>query len=157
MTNPTEPQNSQGDLPEVPELPHTANLEVFKLSFKFLGYLLVALLVIGGGVAYWIDGLAGLWGALMGVGIALVFSGTTIWSMIHTADKSPNYLMGVVLGAWFAKIVFMIIVIASIRNEEFYNKPIFAVILLIGAIGSAALDILAVSKVRQPYVTPIKK
>jgi hypothetical protein len=51
----------------------------------------------------------------------------------------------------------MIIVIASIRNEEFYNKPIFAVILLIGAIGSAALDILAVSKVRQPYVTPIKK
>jgi hypothetical protein len=63
----------------------------------------------------------------------------------------------VVLGAWFAKIVFMIIVIASIRNEEFYNKPIFAVILLIGAIGSAALDILAVSKVRQPYVTPIKK
>lgn len=152
-----EPGVESTSTPAIPELPHSANAEVFRLSLKFTAILLVALLVLGSGIGFAIDGTAGLWGALIGVFVALVFSGTTIWSMIHTADKSPNYLMAVVLGAWIAKIAFLIIIVFVIRDLEFYNKPIFAVVLLIGTIGSAVLDLVATSKVRQPYVTPIKK
>lgn len=143
--------------PAIPELPHSSNMEVFKLSLKLTIILLVALLVLGTAIGFAVDGAAGVWAALMGVGVALVFSGTTIWSMIHTADKSPNYLMGVVLGAWVGKIAFLMIVIFVIRDLDFYNKTIFAIVLLLGAVGSAGLDLVAVSKVRQPYVVPVKK
>lgn len=142
---------------DIPELPHSSNMDVFKLSLKFTLLLLAGLLVLGSGIGFLVAGMPGVWGALLGVFVALVFSGTTIWSMIHTADKSPNYLMAVVLGAWLMKIVFLIIVIAVIRDLDFYNKIVFAIVLLIGAVGSAGLDILAVSKVRQPYVVPVKK
>lgn len=138
----------------MPVMPASANKDVFKLSLKWLTYLVVALLVLGVGIGALVAGTAGMWGALLGVAITLVFSGTTIWSMLFTADKTPTVTMGVVMGAWVVKMIVFVAALAVLAEFDFYHKVVFVVVLIIGAIGSAALDMLAVTKVREPYVTP---
>lgn len=164
--NPTPPENGsstshgEDDIPEVmrdlPVVPHHVNKEVFQTSWKALVVLLLALLAIGTPLAYLIADMPGVWGALMGVGITLLFSGTTIWSMLYTADKEPNMTMAVVMGAWLAKMLVFLILLAVLRDMEFYHRVIFAIVMLIGIMGSAILDMWAVSKGRTPYVTPLK-
>jgi hypothetical protein len=154
---PEEGQNESVDpLTGLPVVPHHVNKEIFQSAMRALVILLIALAVLGTVVGYLVGGLPGVWGALLGVAVALVFSGTTIWSMLHTADKSPNYTMGVVLGAWIGKMFFFVIVLAVLGQFSFYHKVVFAIVILIGVIGSALLDMWAVAKGRQPYVTPSK-
>lgn len=141
----------------MPVMPSSANKDVFKLSLKWLTYLVVALLVLGVGIGALVAGSSGVWGALLGVAITLVFSGTTIWSMLFTADKAPTTTMGVVMGAWIVKMLIFVVALAVLAEFDFYHKVVFVVVLLIGAIGSAALDMLAVTKVRAPYVIPQSK
>lgn len=140
--------------PAVPVVPHHVNKEIFQSSMRYLFWLLAGLTVLGVVVGYFVGKMPGVWGALLGVAVALVFSGTTIWSMLHTADKSPNYTMAVVLGAWIGKMFFFVIVLAVLGQFDFYHRVVFAVVILIGVIGSALLDMRAVTKGRQPYVTP---
>ena len=61
----------------VPPTP-AANEVVLRQALRDMLVLLGALTVVGVGVGYLVDGLAGLWGRSIGVGIALVFSGTTV-------------------------------------------------------------------------------
>lgn len=140
----------------IPVIPGHVNKEIFQSSMRALLWLLGGLTILGVVVGYLVGGLPGIWGALLGVGVALVFSGTTIWSMLHTADKSPNYTMAVVLGAWIGKMFFFVIILAVLGQFDFYHRVVFAVVILLGVIGSALLDMRAVTKARQPYVTPIK-
>lgn len=146
------------DVPEVmrglPVVPHHVNKDVFRMSLKALIVLLSALTVLGIPLGWVIAGGPGVWGAVLGVVVALIFSGTTIWSMLYTADKDPNMTMAVVLGAWLAKMVLFLIILVVLREQDFYHRAIFAVVVLIGVIGSAILDMWAVSKGRTPYVTP---
>lgn len=138
-------------LPVVP--PHVTK-EIFNAALKSMIILVAVVLVVGSLVGYFTTGLPGLWAALLAVGVTLIFSGTTIWSMIYTADKSPNTTMAVVLGAWVAKMLFFIIVLAILATFDFYDKTTFAILVLIGVFGSALLDMRAVIKGRAPYVTP---
>ncbi|WP_435300532.1 hypothetical protein [Timonella sp. A28] len=141
-------------LADLPHVPHHVNKEIFRSSMKALLLLVAVLLIVGSGIGYLVGAMAGVYGALLGVGVTLIFSGTTIWSMIYTADKSPNVSMAVVMGAWVAKMIVFITIMAILGGHDFYHKIIFAVIVLIGVIGSAILDMRAVTKGRLPYVTP---
>ncbi|GAA1406032.1 hypothetical protein [Oerskovia paurometabola] len=127
---------------------------VFRTALRDTLLLLGGLLVLGVGLGALLAGTAGVWGALMGVGIALVFSGTTIVAMARTARSTPTTTAAVVLGSWLVKIVLLGIVLAVLRNYEFYDRIVFAVVLLVGVIGSALLDYRAVDRGRIPYVTP---
>ncbi|MFE4464727.1 hypothetical protein ACFRCR_06350 [Oerskovia sp. NPDC056781] len=127
---------------------------VFRTALRDTLLLLGGLLVLGVGLGALLAGTAGVWGALMGVAIALVFSGTTIVAMARTARSTPTTTAAVVLGSWLVKIVLLGIVLAVLRNYEFYDRVVFAVVLLVGVIGSALLDYRAVDRGRIPYVTP---
>ncbi len=107
-------------------------------------------LVVGGLVA----GRPGLWGALIGWGLAVVFSTTTIVAMVRTARSSPAAMAGVVMGSWLAKVLVVIVVLALLRPLDFYSAPVLGGMLAIGVIGSAVLDYRAVTLGRVPYVEP---
>ncbi|MHA7134623.1 hypothetical protein [Oerskovia turbata] len=127
---------------------------VFSRALRDTLVLLGGLTVLGVGLGALLAGVAGVWGALMGVAIALVFSGTTIVAMARTARSTPTTTAAVVLGSWLVKIVLLGIVLAVLRNYEFYDRIVFAVVLLVGVIGSALLDYRAVDRGRIPYVSP---
>ena len=76
-------------------MPHapTATEAVFRTSLRDMLVLLGVLTVLGVGIGYLVDGMAGVWGALLGVGIALIFSGTTVLSVLRTARSAPTTMM----------------------------------------------------------------
>jgi hypothetical protein len=127
---------------------------VFRTALRDMLVLLAVLTVLGVGLGYVLAGIPGVWGAVIGVGLALLFSGTTIVSMLLTARSGPTRMAAVVMGAWLAKVVVLIAVLAILRGEDFYHRGVLAAVLFAGVIGSALLDLRAVRGGRVPYVTP---
>ncbi len=150
-THDVEPGEGASELPYVPE--HVSK-EIFRSALRATLALLVGLAVLGVGIGYLVSGTPGVWAAALGVGIALLFSGSTIASMLYTADKSPNTMMAVLMGVWIAKMVVLVVILALLGQADFYDRVVFAVVVLVGVVGSAALDMYSVVKGRQPYVSP---
>ena len=142
-----------GPLPGPTPAP-TAAETVFRRALRDTILLLVGLTVLGVLVGVLVAGLAGVWGALIGVGLAAVFSGTTVVAMLRTTRAAPQVMAGVVMGTWLAKVLVVIVVLAILRGLDFYSAPVLAGVLALGAIGSALLDYRAVSTGRVPYVEP---
>ncbi len=151
MSDPTTP----GPTGEPPAPRHdTTAEEVFRTSLRTVLWLLGALLVIGVPAGWLVAGAAGVWGALIGVGLALVFSVTTVVAMLRTADSNAQTMALVVMGTWLAKVAVVIVVLAILRGQDFYSRGVLAVVLIVGVVGSAYLDYRAVTRARMPYVEP---
>ncbi|WP_236123259.1 hypothetical protein [Cellulomonas palmilytica] len=160
MSEPTSPDHDDATTTPSSSSPdagvhHDSSAEdVFRTSLRTMLWLLGALLVLGVGIGWLVAGAAGVWGALIGVGLALVFSGTTVVAMLRTAHSSAQTMAAVVMGTWLAKVVVVIAVLAILRGQDFYSRGILATVLLVGVLGSAYLDYRAVTRARMPYVEP---
>jgi hypothetical protein len=119
-------------------------------------WLLAGLLVVGVPVGALLRGWPGVWGALLGVALALVFSGTTVVSVLRTADATPARMITVIMGAWMVKMIVVFVVLAVLSRFHFYDAVVLGVVLLAGVIGSAVLDYRAVTSARMPYVNPTR-
>jgi hypothetical protein len=132
----------------------TAERAVLRVALRDTLLLVGALVVLGGGIGLLVAGLPGLWVALVGAGIAAFFCATTIWSMMRTVGSSPARMAAFVMGAWVAKIVVLIVLLALLKGATFYDPWVLIAVLAVGAIGSALLDYRAVNAGRVPYVQP---
>ena len=127
---------------------------VFRTALRDMLLLLAVLGVLGVVVGALVAGLPGVWGALLGLGVTVVFSGTTVVSMLATAHASPATTGSIIMGAWLLKMIVVIALLAVLRDLDFYHRVVFAVVLLIGVLGSALLDYRAVRRGRVPYTNP---
>ncbi|QAY63275.1 hypothetical protein ET495_08475 [Xylanimonas allomyrinae] len=146
MTNPPTHDAPPGDA--VPER------RVLRKALRDIVAFLGLLAVVGVGVGALVAGAAGVWGALVGVGLAGFFCAATIWSMLRSVGSSPTAMAGIVMGTWVAKIAVLIVVLAVLRGRDFYHPWVLFVVVAVGAIGSSLLDYRAVSRGRVPYVQP---
>ena len=122
------------------------------------GLILVAgLAVLGSVVGYLVAGLPGVWGALVGAALAVLFCGATVVSMMLTVGKGAAATGAVVMGGWLVKMAVLIAVLAVLSRQDFYDRWVLMAVVLIGAVGSAALDYRAVKDGRVPYVEPDAK
>ncbi|MBT0992703.1 hypothetical protein KIN34_00160 [Cellulomonas sp. DKR-3] len=152
-TQPGEPSGPQDATAPAPRHDTTSE-QVFRTALRSMLLLLGALTVVGVPVGYLVDGTEGVWGALIGIGLALVFSGTTVVAMLRTVRSTPQVMAAVVMGTWLAKVLVVIVVLAVIKDLDFYSKPVLAAVLLVGVLGSAYLDYRAVTRAHVPYVEP---
>ncbi|WP_069386954.1 hypothetical protein [Cellulosimicrobium cellulans] len=150
---PHDPAAPQGAEPAAPGRGEAVRA-VFRTALRDVLVLLGALAVVGVAVGALVSGTPGVWGALLGVAVAVVFSATTVWAMLRTVDSSPTTTAAVVMGSWLAKMVVLIVVLVVLRGMDFYDRWVFAGVLLVGVIGSAVMDYRAVSRGRVPYVEP---
>ena len=114
--------------------------------------LVVGLAVVGALVGWFIAGAPGVWGALLGAGIALVFCGTTLVTTMVTSRSDLTTMTMVVLGAYLAKMLVLVIVFALLRDVDFFHLGTFVVVLLLGVAGSMVLDFRAIAAGRVPHV-----
>ena len=142
--------------PELPVVPKHVTKEIFVSAGKNMITLLLSLLIFGGIVSYLFWQMPGIWGVLLGVAVTILFSGTTIFSMWISADKSPNVTMAIVLGTWVVKMLVIIVLFLFIRDLDFYNKTALVAVILLGTVGTTLLDAKAVFNGRAPYVVPSK-
>lgn len=151
-TEPTDPTHGTNARPGAAGT--AAARRVFRSALRDVLVMLAGLTVLGVAVGALLAGLPGVWGALLGVGVAVVFSVTTVWTMYRTADSSPTTMAAVVMGGWLAKMVVVVVALVLLRQADFYDKYVFAAVLLVGAVASAYVDYRAVNRGRIPYVDP---
>lgn len=129
---------------------------VFRRALRDMLVLVAVLAVLGvaAGALLAEEPMRGVWGALIGVAVTLVFSGTTVVSMLRTAESSVTTTGAVILGAWLVKMMVLIALFAVLDGLDFYDRTVLVVVLLVGVLGSAVLDYRAVVRGRVPYVEP---
>jgi len=127
---------------------------LFRRALRDVLVFLAALAVVGVVVGLLVDGSKGVWGALLGAAVALVFSGTTVWSMWRSAHSTPAAMLGIVAGSWLAKMIVLVASLVALQGHDFYSKPVFLVVVLVGVLGSVALDTVNYQRARIPYVEP---
>ena len=105
-------------------------------------------------VGWAIDGTAGLWGALIGMGIATAFFALTVGVALGTARLDVTALGAAVLGSWLVKMILLIVVLVLLRDADFYSRPVLFVTLLLATMGALVLEAVVVSRTRVPYTEP---
>lgn len=128
--------------------------EAFGRALRDVLVLVAVVTVVGSAVGYLISAERGLWGALLGAAITLVFSGSTILAMLKTAGSSATVASAALVGTWIGKMLLLVVALGLLRQADFYDRGVFVVVLLVGVLGSVYLDYRAVSRARVPYVDP---
>jgi len=136
-----------------PMTPDAAD-ELFRSALRWVLLFLSSLAVVSTVVGALVSGWAGVWGALLGVAIAVVFSGTTVWSMWYTSRVSPTAMVAVVAGSWALKIVVLFVATAVLHGMDFYTPGVLVVVILVGVLGSLVIDLVSFQRARVPYVGP---
>jgi hypothetical protein len=105
-------------------------------------------------VGYLVAGLPGLWGALMGAGVAALFMVGTAATMLATADKPLHVASAAGVGGWLAKILVLFAVLVLIKDKNFYSPGAFFVALVLAIVGSFVIEARAVLRSRVPTFEP---
>jgi hypothetical protein len=109
-------------------------------------------LVLGSAIGYLADGIPGVWGALLGGGLAVLFFTATVALSLATARLQPNWLGLAVIISWLLKTAALIIVLALLRAADFYSRPVFFGCLLIGTFGYLGMEVWIVSRTKVLYL-----
>ena len=110
--------------------------------------LTVALSAIG----YLVSGESGVWGALLASVLAGSFFAVTGLVAALTANLDVQYLGFAVLGSWLLKIVVLLGALFWLRGQDFYDRPIFFITLLLETIALLVLEAVLVTRAPVPYV-----
>lgn len=114
-----------------------------------LGLLLASALV-----GWLLRGPAGLWGGILGAAVPAIFLGITAAIGLRARRIAVEQLGLMVLLSWLFKIVALIAFLAWLRQQDWFDRPIFFVALLVGTAGLLGLEGWLVTRSPQLYVTP---
>ncbi|MGA9871121.1 MAG: hypothetical protein WBQ44_08275 [Rhodococcus sp. (in: high G+C Gram-positive bacteria)] len=113
---------------------------------------LVALTVLGGAVAWLIAGLPGLWGALIGAALGGGFILTTALSISLTSKFPPTMAGAVLLGGWIVKMLLAVVVLALLKDMDFYSKKSLALVVVSALVLVLGAEVYGVVRTKAPYV-----
>ncbi len=117
------------------------------------GVVAVAVLAsVIGGLAV---GISGVWGALLGSAVGGGFVLFTVAVVLATAQSSPTTTAAVVMGTWLLKLVAVLVVLAVLRQFDFYDRTTLGVVVLCTVVGVLALETTAIVRTRTTYVDPV--
>ena len=130
----------------------SSSTQVFARALKLSALLVVSVAVICSLIGFLIVGIDGLWTALIGAAIALVFTSLTILSVLFGARLPLGGFYGLVLGGWLVKIVLFAILLGTLQRMDFIHGPTLFVAIVLGVLGSLGIDSWVVLRSRIPTV-----
>ena len=148
MTDTTEPA---GDSPSGPRRGPTALVTPMRRVLRIGLIASLVALPVAVLIGYLVAGAAGAWGAAIGMGIAVGFFTITVGVALGTAGMDATALGASVLGSWLIKMVLLLVVLALLRDADFYSRPVLFISLLVGTIGTLVLEALVVTRTQVPY------
>ena len=130
---------------------------VLRRSLVWGGILSAALLVVGGLVGWWIDGVRGLLGAVVAVAASAVFLGLTTASILIASRIAQRrgetvVFFGIVAGVWLLKLVLFLVLLLSLRGAVWMNPAVFGVTLVVAVVGQLVTDVVAMLRTRVPLL-----
>lgn len=126
----------------------TSAPQVFARVLKQGALLVAGIAVVGGVLGLIFAGISGLVSALIGAGLALVYSSFTALSVRFGGQLSLGGFFGVVLGGWLFKLIGFVVLIAALKGATFIAGPVLFFTLVASIIGTLVIDSLVVLKAR---------
>jgi hypothetical protein len=126
---------------------------VFTKVLKLGTLLIVSIAILGSAIGFFAAGLSGLFGALAGAVIALVFVSLTALSVLVGSKLSLGAFYGIVLGGWLLKMVLFMIAISVLRQIDGLNGSAVFGTLVASILGSLAVDAYVVINSKIPVVS----
>lgn len=102
--------------------------------------------IIGGG--------KGLVGALLGVGLVIVFFGISSFAMSRAARHSPQVMMVTAIVTYLVKIVVLLFFVIKYSGTTAFNGKLFGVTVIACVIVWSAAQVLVSARLKVPYVEP---
>jgi hypothetical protein len=136
---------------------HALAASVYARSLRLGGLVALAIALVGSVIGYMVTGLPGVFGALMGAGLALVFMGLTAVSILvgkrvaSDASFDPRFF-GIVLGAWVLKLIVFVVAAIWLRGQTWLDPATFAIAAIVAVVGLLVADVVAFQTTRTPYV-----
>jgi len=119
-----------------------------------LGVLTVALAVVGGTLGYLVKGGPGAWGALLGAVVTGLFFGTTAVVMFLGRDGDPQVQIRNLVISWFIKLVLLFTAFVALGQATWLEPKAFGLSVLVGVVGSLAIEGRAVWSARIGFELP---
>jgi hypothetical protein len=124
--------------------------QLFSTVLK-LGFLLaLAVAVVGGAIAYFFAGLNGIFSALAGASLALLFVSLTSLSVWIGGRLPLGGFFGVVMGGWLVKLISFVFAIAILKDADWVVGPVLFFTLVASVLGSLVLDAVLVLRAKIP-------
>ena len=136
-------ENANFDDPRVPLQ------RAVKKGATALGIFTITSLAVWGGA----QGVAGLWGVIVGAALGGGFVLFTALSVLFTANSTPSTTIAVVLGGWLIKLIVLIGVLAIIRDMDFYDTWALFLTVVVALIVTLGSEVWAVVTSRVTYVS----
>jgi hypothetical protein len=130
----------------------SSSTQVFAKALKLSALLVVSVAVICSIIGYLVVGVDGLWTALIGSAIALVFTSLTVLSVLFGARLQLGGFYGLVLGGWLLKIVLFAVLMAALQRMDFIHGPTLFFAIVLSVLGSLSIDSWVVLRSRIPTI-----
>jgi hypothetical protein len=130
----------------------SSSTQVFAKALKLSALLVVSVAVICSIIGYLVVGVDGLWTALIGAAIALVFTSLTVLSVLFGARLPLGGFYGLVLGGWLLKIVLFALLMAALQRMDFIHGPTLFFAIVLSVLGSLSIDSWVVLRSRIPTI-----
>ena len=104
-------------------------------------------------VAALVAGASGVWGALLGTGLAIAFFAITIVAVSAAARVANELMLPVALGTYLVKIVGIALALFLLRDTTAFDRPTFAIATVVGAVVFMTAEMRIAVRSRTPYVT----
>ena len=128
----------------------TTSTALFGKVLKLGAVLIGAIALLGGAIGYLAVGLNGLYSALIGALLALIFVSLTALSILIGGKLPLGGFFGVVMGGWLVKLVGFIVAMRLLATADFINGPVLFFTIVASVLGSLALDAIFVMRSRIP-------
>lgn len=123
-----------------------------KRALRFGLIALVAITIISLAVWGGMRGMPGICGVLVGAGIGGGFVLLTVLSVLAASKTSPTNTIIVVMGSWLIKLLVLIVILAVIRDMDFYDKMALFVTVVLALIATLGTEAWGVVSARVSYV-----
>lgn len=129
--------------------------KIFRRALVLSLVLAAAIAVVGGVVAGLVVGQDGVVSVLIGTGLAVVFAGITIVSLLAAIKYDIAVFFGIIMGAWLLKAVLFIVLLALLREAPFVHDWSLFLSIVAAVVGTLVIDAVVVAKGRIGYVSDI--
>jgi ATP synthase protein I len=101
-----------------------------------------------------LGGVKGLVGALLGVGLVIVFFGISAAAMTWASRKSPQVMMVTAVSAYLIKILALFYVVIRYSGTTAFNGKAFGFTVVVCVVVYTSAQALVSARLKVPYVEP---
>ena len=101
-----------------------------------------------------VGGSKGLIGALLGVGLVIVFFGIDALALSWAARRSPQVMMVTAITSYLVKILVLLVLVAKYSGTTAFNGKLFGFTVIACVIVWSTAQVLVSVRLKVPYVEP---